>query len=327
MKIVHDQDSDDSWAERTDVSGYLDGKVIVVTGSARGIGREIALAAAAEGAKIVVADYGGDVNRRDGASAGPANAVAEEITSAGGQAVAVAEDVSTMEGGRNIVAAAVDSFGRLDGMVCNAGITVTKYIWEMEEREWDDVIATNLKGPFTCTQAAAKVMMPQGCGSIVYIGSGAMIGTPNMPSYAASKGGVLSLTWSSAYELQRYGINVNCVVPSAATRMSDSIYGDAQKLSENPGETVRSDLAANRFRDPANCAPIVVYLLGEAAKEINGQVFRSVGYEISRMNDFGFDRVMRNRGKFSVETIIEKLPERLGPNLKPMDIPFPERPR
>ena len=309
------------------MSGYLDEKVVVVTGAARGIGRAIALASAAEGAKIVVADYGGDVNRRAGASEGPAKAVVEEIIAAGGLAVAVAEDVSTMEGGRNIVAAAVDSFGRLDGIVCNAGITVTKYIWEMEEREWDDVIATNLKGLFTCTQAAAKVMMPQGFGSIVYIGSGAMIGTPNMPSYAASKGGVLSLTWSSAYELQRYGINTNCVVPSAATRMSDSIYGDAKKLSDFPGEAVRSELAGNTFRDPANCAPIVVYLLGEDAKEINGQVFRSVGYEISRMNDFGFDKVMRNPGRFTVEGIVERLPKLLGPNLKPIDIPFPERPR
>jgi NAD(P)-dependent dehydrogenase (short-subunit alcohol dehydrogenase family) len=315
-----------SYTERNELSGYLDGKVVVVTGAARGIGREIALAAAAEGARVVVADYGGNVNSRDGASPGPANAVVDEIKSAGGEAVPVAEDVSTMEGGRNIVAAAVDSFGRLDGMVCNAGITVTKYIWEMEEREWDDVIATNLKGVFSCTQAAAKVMMPQKSGTLVYIGSGAMIGTPNMPSYAASKGGVLSLTWSSAYELQRYGINVNCVVPSAATRMSDSIYGDAQKLSEF-GETMRSNLAANTFRDPANCAPIVIYLLGDQAKEINGQVFRSVGYEISRMNEFAFDKVMRNPGRFSVETIIEKLPEKLGPNLKPMDIPFPERPR
>jgi NAD(P)-dependent dehydrogenase (short-subunit alcohol dehydrogenase family) len=309
------------------VTGYLEDKVVVVTGAARGIGRAIALASAAEGAKIVVADYGGEVNRRDGAQEGPAKAVVEEIIAAGGQAVAAAEDVSTMDGGRNIVAAAMDAFGRLDGIVCNAGITVTKYIWEMEEREWDDVIATNLKGLFTCTQAAAKVMMPQGSGSIVYIGSGAMIGTPNMPSYAASKGGVLSLTWSSAYELQRYGINTNCVVPSAATRMSDSIYGDAQKLTDIAGETVRSDLAANTFRDPANCAPIVVYLLGDEASEINGQVFRSVGYEISRMNDFGFDRVMRNRGRFTVEGIIERLPKSLGPNLKPMDIPFPERPR
>jgi NAD(P)-dependent dehydrogenase (short-subunit alcohol dehydrogenase family) len=253
--------------------------------------------------------------------------VVKEITAAGGQAVPAVEDVSTMEGGRRIVAAAVDNFGRLDGMVCNAGITVTKYIWEMEEREWDDVIATNLKGHFTCTQAAAKVMMEQGSGSLVYIGSGAMIGTPNMPSYAASKGAILSLTWSSAYELSRYGINTNCVVPSAATRMSDSIYGDAQKLSDWPGETVRSDLASGTFRDPANCAPIVLYLLSDAAKGINGQVFRALGYEISRMNDIGFDRVIRNNGRFDVATIAERLPKELGPNLTPLPIPFPERPR
>jgi NAD(P)-dependent dehydrogenase (short-subunit alcohol dehydrogenase family) len=318
---------DTSHAERTELSGYLDGKVIAVTGAARGIGRAIALGAAAEGASVIVADYGGAVDRRDGTSPGPAAEVVAEITSAGGQAAPAVEDVSTMEGGRRIVAAAVDWFGRLDGMVCCAGITVTKYIWEMEEREWDDVIATNLKGHFTCTQAAAKVMMPQGSGSLVYIGSGAMIGTPNMPSYAASKGAILSLTWSSAYELSRFGINTNCVVPSAATRMSDSIYGDAQKLSDWPGETVRSELAGGTFRDPANCAPIVLYLLSDAAKDVNGQVFRALGYEISRMNDLGFDKVIRNNGRFDVATIAERLPNELGPNLKPLPIPFPERPR
>lgn len=313
--------------ERTELSGYLDQKVIAVTGAARGIGRAIALAAAAEGARVVVADYGGDLNRRDGIQEGPAKAVVEEIIAAGGQAVAAVEDVSTMEGGRRIVQAAIDSFGRLDGMVCCAGITVTKYIWEMEEREWDDVINTNLKGSFSCAQAAAKVMMPQGSGSLVFIGSGALIGTPNMPSYAASKGAILSLTWSTAYELARYGITTNCVVPSAATRMSDSIYGDAQKLSDFPGESVRSELASGTYRDPANCAPIVVYLLGDAAKEINGQIFRAQGYEISRMNDLGFDRIIKNNGRFDIATIAERLPRELGPNLQPLPIPFPERPR
>jgi NAD(P)-dependent dehydrogenase (short-subunit alcohol dehydrogenase family) len=202
------------------MAGYLAGRVVVVTGGGRGIGRAIALAAAREGADVVVADYGGALHAREGASSKPADDVVAEITGAGGRAVAAAEDVSTMEGGRNVVQAAVDNFGRLDGLVCCAGLTVTKYLWEMEERDWDDVIAVHLKGHFSCAQAAARVMMPQESGSLVFIGSGAFAGTPNMPSYATAKGGVLGFTWSTANALARFGITTNCVVPSAATRMS-----------------------------------------------------------------------------------------------------------
>jgi len=112
-----------------------------------------------------------------------------------------------------------------------------------------------------------------------------------MPSYATAKGGVLGFTWSTANALARFGITTNCVVPSAATRMSDSIYGDAQMLSDQPGETVRSDLAAGTYRDPANVAPTVLFLLGDDAREINGQVFRAQGYEIAHMDEIGWSKV------------------------------------
>ncbi len=309
------------------MAGYLAGRVVVVTGGGRGIGRAIALAAAREGADVVVADYGGALHAREGASSKPADDVVAEITGAGGRAVAAAEDVSTMEGGRNVVQAAVDNFGRLDGLVCCAGLTVTKYLWEMEERDWDDVIAVHLKGHFSCAQAAARVMMPQESGSLVFIGSGAFAGTPNMPSYATAKGGVLGFTWSTANALARFGITTNCVVPSAATRMSDSIYGDAQMLSDQPGETVRSDLAAGTYRDPANVAPTVLFLLGDDAREINGQVFRAQGYEIAHMDEIGWSKVMKNEGPWEVTTIVERLPGELGPTLTPRAVPWPERPR
>jgi NAD(P)-dependent dehydrogenase (short-subunit alcohol dehydrogenase family) len=306
---------------------YLDGKSVVITGGGRGIGRATAIAAAAEGANVVVADYGGAVNRRADASSAAADAVVEEITDAGGHAVAAAEDVSTMEGGRRVIAAAVDNFGRLDGIACFAGITVTKYLWELEERDWDDVIAVHLKGHFSCAQAAARVMMEQRSGSLVFIGSGAMNGPPNMPSYATAKAGVLGLTWSTAYALERFGINTNCVVPSAATRMSDSIYGNAEMLSERVGETIKSDLAAGTYRDPANVAPVVLFLLGDAAKGINGQVFRAQGYEVAHFAGLAWDKVMKNEGPWDVESVAHRLPQELGPTLTPRPVPWPERPR
>jgi NAD(P)-dependent dehydrogenase (short-subunit alcohol dehydrogenase family) len=309
------------------VTSSLEGKVVAVTGGGRGIGRAISLAAAHEGASVVVADYGVAIDGREGASSDAADEVVAEIVAAGGHAVSAAEDVSTMEGGRRIVGTAVDHFGRLDGLVCCAGITVMKYLWELEEHEWDDVIAVHLKGHFSCAQAAARVMMPQGSGSLVFIGSGAFTGTPNMPSYATAKAGVLGFTWSTAYALARFGITTNCVVPSAATRMSDSIYGNAEMLSDQPGETVRSDLAVGTHRDPANVAPIVLYLLGDQAREINGQVFRAQGYEIAHFGDIAWDKVMLNDGPWDVASIADRLARELGPTLTPRPVPWPERPR
>jgi NAD(P)-dependent dehydrogenase (short-subunit alcohol dehydrogenase family) len=307
--------------------GTLEGKSVVITGGGRGLGRATAIAAAAEGAQVVVADYGGELDQRAGASSAAADEVVSEIIATGGRAIAATEDVSTMDGGRHIVQAAIDAFGRLDGMVCFAGITVMKYLWELEEHEWDDVVAVHLKGHFSCAQAAARVMMPQGAGSLVFIGSGAMNGTPNMPSYATAKAGILGLTWSTAYALADYGITTNCVVPSAATRMSDSIYGTAEMLSDQVGETIRSDLAAGTYRDPANIAPIVLYLLSDAARRVNGQVFRAQGYEVAHLGGLAWDKVMKNEGPWDVATIEARLPEELGPTLTLRPVPWPERPR
>ncbi len=170
-------------------------------------------------------------------------------------------------------------------------------------------------------------MMPQGAGSLVFIGSGAMNGTPNMPSYATAKAGILGLTWSTAYALAEYGITTNCVVPSAATRMSDSIYGTAEMLSDQVGETIRSDLAAGTYRDPANVAPIVLYLLSDAARRVNGQVFRAQGYEVAHLGGLVWDKVMKNEGPWDVATIEARLPEELGPTLTLRPVPWPERPR
>ena len=305
---------------------HLEGKAVVVTGGGRGIGRAIALAAASEGAGVVVADYGGAVDRCEAGSSKTADEVVAEIESAGGRAVASAVDVSTMDGGREVVQTSLDAFGRLDGMALCAGITVTKYLWELEEREWDDVLGVHIKGHFSCAQAAAKVMMPQGSGSLVFFSSGALTGMPNMTAYATAKAGILGFTWSTAYALEPYGITTNCVIPSAATRMSDNIYGNAGTLSKRFGDTMRSELASGTYRDPANISPLVIYLLSDAARGVNGQVFRAQGYEVSRLMNlsFAYTKSMRSIGPWDVEAIAARMPEELGPDLTPPPVPWPE---
>jgi len=306
------------------VGTHLDGKAIVVTGGGRGIGRAIALAAAAEGASVVVADYGGAVDRRGGASPEVAQEVVAEIESAGGRAVAAAVDVSTMEGGRAVVQAALDGFGRLDGMVCCAGITVLKYLWELEEQEWDEVLGVHIKGHFSCAQAAARVMMEQRSGRLLFFSSGALTGMPNMTAYATAKAGVLGFTWSTAYALAPYGITTNCLIPSAATRMSDKIYGNAGTLTNRLGDAMRSELASGTYRDPANVAPLAIYLLSDAARGINGQVFRVQGYEVARLGMLPFDKTMTSLGPWNVDAIGARLQAELGPTLTPLPVPWPE---
>jgi NAD(P)-dependent dehydrogenase (short-subunit alcohol dehydrogenase family) len=306
------------------VSRHLEGKSVVVTGGGRGIGRAIALAAAKEGASVVIADYGGAVDRNEAGPTDAADAVVAEISKAGGEAVAAAIDVSTMDGGRAAVELAVDSFGRLDAMVCSAGITVTKYLWELEEQEWDDVINVHLKGHFSCAKAAARVMVPQHSGSLVFFSSGALNGMPNVTAYAAAKAGILGFTWSTANALGRFGITTNCMVPSAATRMSDNIYGNVGKLTDRFGDAMRSDLAPGTYRDPANVAPFAIYLMSDAARQINGQIFRVQGYEVGRLGMLRYAPTMTNLGPWDVDSLVERVPSELGPDLQPLPMPWPE---
>ena len=306
------------------MSNHLEGKAVVVTGGGRGIGRAIALAAAAEGARVVVADYGGALDKNEAGSSEPADAVVAEIEAAGGQAVAAAVDISTMAGGREVVDAALDSFGRFDAIACCAGISVTKYLWEISEQEWDDSIAVHLKGHFSCAKAAAKVLVPQGSGSLVFFSSGALNGMPNVTAYATAKAGILGFTWSTANALGRFGITTNCMVPSAATRMSDDIYTNAGKLSNRLGDTMRSDLASGTYRDPANVAPFAVYLMSDKARDVNGQVFRVQGYEVGRLGMLRYFPTMTNLGQWDVDTLAERLPAELGPDLQPLPMPYPE---
>ncbi|MFI9247078.1 SDR family NAD(P)-dependent oxidoreductase [Streptomyces sp. NPDC053086] len=284
------------------MGNFLAGKVVAVTGAGRGIGRAVALAAAAEGAKVVVNDYGVAV---DGASPTSeiAEAVVKEIEAAGGEAVAVADDISTMAGGRRVVETAVESYGRVDGVVCVAGILRERMLFNMGEEEWDPVVATHLKGTFTVFRAASAVMRAQRSGTLIGFTSGNHQGSVSQANYSAAKGGIISLVRSAALGLHKYGVTANAVAPVARTRMSANVPMTLTEIGE-----------------PEDVAALVVYLLSEraAAQDITGQVYTIAGPKIAV---WAQPRELRSAyacGGWTPEAIAEFLPGSVGVDPMPM---------
>jgi NAD(P)-dependent dehydrogenase (short-subunit alcohol dehydrogenase family) len=277
------------------MAGFLAGKIVAVTGGGGGIGRAVALACAAEGATVVVADYGVGMSGEDPTSE-VADAVVDEITKAGGEALAVADDISQMEAGERLVATAVEKFGRIDGVVAIAGILRERMLFNMSEDEWDAVIATHLKGHFTVFRAAAAVMRKQeGGGALIGFTSGAFSGSVAQANYAAAKGGIVSLVRSAAAGLYRYRVTANAIAPVARTRMSANV---PQELSE--------------MGDPEDVAPMVVYLLSDKAKHVTGQVYTVVGSKIAVWNQPVEVRAMWADGRWTPELIAERLDSNIG---------------
>jgi NAD(P)-dependent dehydrogenase (short-subunit alcohol dehydrogenase family) len=208
----------------------LKGKVAVVTGAGRGIGREIALLMARHGAQVVVNDYGGSAAGSGGENA-PADEVVTEIAKAGGKAVANYDSVASMAGGQAIVKKAVDTFGRVDIIVNNAGILRDRMIFNMTEEEWDAVINTHLKGTFAVTRAAAPLMREQKGGRIINMTStSGLIGNVGQANYAAAKLGIFGLTKATALDMGRYNVTANCISPFAWTRMIGTVPSVSESL-------------------------------------------------------------------------------------------------
>ena len=275
----------------------LEGKVVIVTGAGRGIGREIALLCASEGAKVVVNDPGGAADG-SGTNAAPAEEVVAEITKRGGTAVANFETVAEAIPASHIVQVAVDKFGKLDGVVNNAGILRDAIFHRMSVDAFEQVIKVHLMGSFYVAHAAARLFKDQQSGSFVHFTStSGLIGNFGQANYAAAKLGIVGLSKSIALDMQRFNVRSNCVSPFAWSRLIGTI----------PTETEEEKARVARIQQmgPEKIAPVVGYLLSDASKDVSGQIF---GVRMNEVYLMGQSRPLRSvhRGEgWTIQTLAE----------------------
>jgi NAD(P)-dependent dehydrogenase (short-subunit alcohol dehydrogenase family) len=289
----------------------LDGKVAIVTGAGRGIGREHALALAEAGAKVVVNDLGGSL-AGEGTDATPAQSVVNEIVAAGGEAVASYDDVSDFSAAEHMIRRAIDRFSRLDILVCNAGILRDRMLVNMTEDEWDAVIAVHLKGHFGPTRHAAAYWREQSKsgeavrGRVINTSSpSGVFGNVGQANYGAAKAAIAGFTMIAAQELQRYGVTVNCIAPNARTRMTEETFGDL------PPEDGFDPL------DPANMAPVVVALAADEAQEITGQCFFVWGGSVNVLRPWDAGELFAADGRWDADELLSELRERFPDGAAP----------
>ncbi|CAB3624141.1 Putative short-chain type dehydrogenase/reductase [Achromobacter pulmonis] len=258
------------------MSGIVSGKVVVVTGAGGGIGRGIALAMARAGAKVVVNDIGVSLTG-EGGGEGPAQAVAREITAAGGQAVANTDSVAAYDSASRVIQTAIDAFGRIDAVVNNAGNLRDRVFHKMSEEEWRQVIDVHLNGSFFMSRAAAPYFREQEAGALVHMTStSGLIGNFGQANYAAAKLGIVALSKSIALDMARYNVRSNCIAPFAWSRMTSSI----------PAETDEEKARVEKLKkmEADKVAPMAVYLASDAASAITAQVFAVRANEIMLMS-------------------------------------------
>ena len=305
------------------MAGRLEGKVAIVTGAGRGIGRGEALLLAEEGAKVVVNDLGGS-EAGEGADARPADEVVAEIVAAGGEAVANYDSVATMEGGERIVQTALDSFGRLDILINNAGILRDRMVFNMSEAEWDSVIAVHLKGHFTTTKHASIVFRQQRSGRIVNTSSESGLGNMGQANYAAAKEGIVGLTRTLALDLGRYGVTANAIRPRAGTRLtlSPELREAMQRArasrrggdSGSGGSDTGAEQAMSQMdaQAPEMVAPLVVYLCTDSASNVNGRDFVVGGDEVSLMTMPAKQATIHREGGWDLDSLERVFPRVIG---------------
>ena len=279
--------------------GSLDGRVAIITGAGRGLGREHARLYAAEGASVVVNDLG-EV----------AEEAAAEIRASGGQAISSNHDITDWEGGRSLVQAAVEGFGRLDVLVNNAGILRDRMLVSMSEEEWDIVVQVHLKGHFVPTRWAAhhwreRVKAGEEVrASIIHTSStSGLLGNPGQTNYGAAKAGIGSFSIICAQELARYGVRSNCIAPAARTRLTEATPG--------LGEMVAAPAEGFDVWDPANVSPLVAYLATEGC-DVTGRTFFVQGGTVRLMEPWRMGERLEQAGRWTIDELAQQLPSILG---------------
>ncbi|MBI3325774.1 MAG: SDR family oxidoreductase [Nitrospinae bacterium] len=283
-------------------------KVAVITGSGRGIGREIALLMAKEGAKVIVNDVGTDLSGK-GLDPGVADAVVQEIKDAGGSAVSNYDSVATYEGGKNMIQTALNTFGKLDTVVHVAGILRDRMVFNMTEEDWDDVIRVHLKGTFNVCQPATALFRQQKGGRIICFSSGSAAGNTGQANYAAAKAGILGFVRTVAKEMAKYNVTVNAIWPGADTRMTASVPERARELRTQAGIAVQ---ARRADRHPRHVAPVVVYLASDEASDITGQCVAISGDRLQIISHPEPVRTAFSAGGWTVEKLQDLFKPTLG---------------
>ena len=290
----------------------LSGKVAIVTGAGRGIGREHALALARAGAKVLVNDLGGSLGG-EGADAAPAEQVVEEIRALGGEAAADNENVADFAGAERMVQHAIDALGGLDILVCNAGILRDRMLVNMDEAEWDAVINVHLKGHFAPTRHAAahwrersKAGDPVRARVICTSSPSGVFGNVGQANYGAAKAGIAAFTQIAAQELGRYGVTANCLAPNARTRMTEQAFGEIPPPEEGFDPM-----------DPGNMAPVVVALCADEAQGITGQCFFVYGGAVNVLQGWSPGELFVRDARWDADELLAELQERFPSGVSP----------